>query len=121
MGVDLKLLVVEGDQGTWGFAHTMLELDRDYPLHKLIQALKPYERPTFRFSSFVSRVPDGSVRDEYCYGEVKETPYGERLTFVDSLDLATVLDSDPETGPRNKAAAAYLRLIPRTTVALYWH
>ena len=123
MGMDLTLLPVECDCGAWGYAHTMLELDRDYGLHGHIQALSPQPllRP-FDLSSFRARVPDGSLQGGSCYGVVSETPYGCPLTYTKAKALVTAFDEASSLSAKNRAARAYLaELSGDTLVALYWH
>ena len=121
MGVDLRLLPVEADWRTWGFAHTVLSLERNSPLFEAIELQHPSPRPSFNLSAFCGgRVPDGSARGEQMYGVVKETPYGETLTYMARSELIAVLER-AALGPATQAALAWLRESNVTWVGLYWH
>jgi hypothetical protein len=132
MGVDLKLLPVECDQGTWGFAHTMLEIGRPYPLYEEIDKLT-IERPDFNFYSFVARIPDGPMADEFCYGQITATPYGEPITYIKRVDLIKAMETEKVPyrglvehmqewlGEQGMAALAYLKCLSCEWVALFYH
>lgn len=116
MGVDLRLLPFDADQGDFAYSHTMMEVGRDYDLHGKIRALKSMPVPS-DFTSFCARGVDG----EPTYGKTSETPYGEQLEYVLAGHLAAIkLPRDAWYGVR--AVWAYLKeLPPQTKVALYWH
>ncbi len=105
----------------------MLEFGGNYDAHAAIRnECYPIERPDFTLSSFVSRVPDGKMKDECCYGEVTHDPYGKPLTYVraDALTkcLVTQRSQDTTMSHRQSAAARYVeQLPPETAIALYWH
>lgn len=120
MGIDLKLLVVDGMiHGETIFSHTIIEVGGGQS-----EKLEPVEKAhgldvSRRFSSYLSRVPDGSCKDECCYGTVIDTPYGLPLKHVSAVELKGMLGDDT---PRRRAAQAYIdALPPETRVALYWH
>lgn len=122
MGVDLKLLVVDGNCGSWGYAHTMMEFGRNYEaFDKIKEHCQPQARPEFKLSSYASRVPDGKMEGEACYGDVTETPYGEPITYVYANKIVEAL-KDTKLYQWQIAAVAYLNTLPpETLVGLYWH
>ena len=121
MGVDLTLLPIGCDAGTWGYAHTMLEVGRHYETHKLLEEMVPKSRPEWKLSSFCARVPDGSMEGERCYGVVAETPYGEPITYLSSAEVVDAMEAVDELWEHEAAALAYLKALPLCQVALYWH
>lgn len=124
MGVDLKLLIVEADCGSWGYAHTMLEIGRDYEFHDALRQKHPKPHEEFSLSSFVSVVPDGKMKGEYCYGKVEETPYGEPLTFLSIKEVLEAWNSfdNSASNLQQQAAMAYLGKLEATKqIALFWH
>lgn len=122
MGVDLTLLIVDGD--SIPYAHTMLELERRSHFWPYVQELSSseFERP---LSSYHATVPDGSMEGEPCYGKTVETPYGEPLRWVRARDLLAIKQAALARfceDSANAAAWAYLAALnPDTRVALYWH
>lgn len=122
MGVDLLLLVVDGNCGLSGHSHTALPFGRDYVAFDKIEAhCLPQARPEFNLSSYVSTVPDGRMKGERCYGDVSKTPYGKPLTYTYAKKLVEALVG-VKLGLWQIAAVAYLNALPpNTLVALYWH
>lgn len=116
MGIDLRLLIVEGSTDDCRFAHTMIDAGGGYDLYNSIQKAKPFTRPEWRLTSFCARIPDGSLKDESGYGEVKETPYGEPLTYLTAEKLIKA-----EIGMRKEALAFLKALPPHKIIGLYWH
>jgi hypothetical protein len=116
MGVDLKMLVVDGHYpGVISFAHTMMETGQNYDFHNKVKKL-PSEPVPDDFTSYVARDAEG----ESCYGQVRDDCYGERVRMVRAGDVVKLRYKQGYT--RLKAAIAYLReLPPDTWVALYWH
>jgi len=122
MGVDLRLLPVESDLGTWGFAHTILSLERNYDVHEAIGKLNCVARPSFNLSTFCGGVvPDGTAKGETMCGVMRETPYGDPLTYIKRSDLVAVLESVENIGPKTRGALAWLRESSVVWVGLYWH
>lgn len=116
MGVDLRLLPFDCDQGDFAFSHTILEVGRDYDLHDKIRKLKSMPVPP-KFTSFCGDLENG----ETGYGVTNETPYGEALEFVLAGHLCAI-PLPPDAFYRARAVWAYLKeLPPHTKVALYWH
>lgn len=115
MGLHLKLIPFERERGDYADSYTVLNCDKDYDLFNQIQQLPEFPVPP-NFNSYYSVEED----DIICYGVVKETPYGEELTYSFVKDLLRCKpSSDRQT---NKAIWAYLKqLPPNTKVALYWH
>lgn len=116
MGVDLRLLPFDCDQGEFAYSHTLMEVGRNYDLHDKIRRLRSMPVPK-GFTSFCARGKDG----EPTYGVTLKTPYGEPLEYVLAGELSTIkLPVDTRHGPR--AVWAYLNeLPPQTKIALYWH
>lgn len=114
MGVDLRLLPFDHDNGTFAYSHTILNFDGSYEFYDRINKLPQMPVPP-DFTSFCGR---SKKHDDTCYGETVETPYGEPVKFALAGDLAKVkLD-----GRWQEATQAYLkRLPPEAKVALYWH
>lgn len=123
MGLDLTLIPIDHDSReydtepstSWGFGHSLLQMDRDYELFKKFQRLESGDVPA-DFATFTSR-------DEACeephYGQTQETPYGKPLRCVLAGQLVSV--KTEELSDRNTAVMAYLKALPvNTKVALYW-
>lgn len=121
MGVDLKMLVLdgyiaaEGERKEFGFAHTVLEIGGDYDYHNLVLRCPSRDVPE-NFSSYVATREDG----EQGYGQVRKDCYGHVVKMVRAGDLAKIKHR-PDYD-RLRAAIAYVKaLSPDTWVALYWH
>lgn len=116
MGVDLRLLPFDCDQGDFAFSHSILNFDGSYEFYDRINKLPQMPVPK-DFTSFCGRSEN---YDDTCYGRTVETPYGEHVKFALAGDLAKVnLDGDYY---QQKATQAYLKALPpHTKVALYWH
>jgi len=121
MGVDLTLLPVEGDCRTWGYAHTLLQIGRNYDTHRELTSLDPKPRPNWVLHSFLSRVSQEPGKGEACYGTVTETAYGEPITYLSSAEIVGAMENVSILSQQEKAVLAYLRMIPTYQVALYWH
>lgn len=116
MGVDLRLLPFDSDSGDEAYSQTILELGSDYDLHDKIKQLPALPVPP-SFRSFSGQV---ETFEGTCYGETKETPYGEPVLFVRAGDICSIRLKDATYVER--AIWAYLKELPRhTKVALYWH
>lgn len=116
MGMNLTLLVVEGASESRGFSHTILSMSRDRKFWHSIR--NAFERRTFELSSYVSTNESG----ENCYGHVKDTPYGEPITYIEIERLVEIMsDCIEHLSQNNRAILAYLRECPYDLVALYWH
>lgn len=124
MGVDLKLLIVDGNMGSnAGYSHSMVEYGRHYDL---FEALNKVARtiPGFRLSGYLSRIPDGSWKDESGYGEITETPYGDPLTYVSAREfLACVASHLPDRldSLANGCVALIRELDDDAWICLYYH
>lgn len=130
MGVDLTLLFVDcGDE----ISLSQIECNRDYILHEKIKNEKPFERPQIILNSHMSKIPDGEMKGERCYGRTIITPYGEVITYlrVEQLLLA-FRNWSFEDSPRslrsgwNYSIMNFLESLcthsgPDMFVALYWH
>lgn len=112
MGLDLKLLVLDGDD----FSHTVMPLDRQYTLFDCWRCLKGTPVPS-NFTCYMGRTPDG----ERAYGGCTVDPYGESLTMVSAGDLVRAGQALEFYSAKNTATIAYLNALqPETLVALYW-
>jgi hypothetical protein len=118
MGIELTLLPIDSDSGSWGYSHTILPVGLDEKLLDAIDNLESFTRPTFKLNAYVSRVPDGKMQGECCYGHVDETPYGQKIRYVHGSELAVVLGKGECATA--KAAALYLDTTNHALVALYW-
>lgn len=122
MGLDLKLMPFGGEcPGAVNFAHTILCCERRRDLFELILELDGREGqnvPT-GFNTFLSF---DEALEKSCYGETLETPYGERLHWVEARFLAVLAShADVLDNHLNRAVWAYLKeLPPAWPVALYW-
>lgn len=119
MGLDLTILPIEADHGEWGFAHSMLEVERRSALFEaMLEALKEHPVPP-DFRTHLLRGEDGESR----YGNTQETPYGEPLGWVRAEELLAFAEHEGVTNnAQNRAAWAYLGALgPGSKVALYWH
>ncbi len=130
MGIDLKLLPLETREDMdWGFAHTMLELDRRHELWDFIDDEVPViTKDNFKFSSYCAPIPSGEWEGENGYGEITEDPYGNAIKWCRAGKLAEVMEKfytdggGYKTDYRNLAAIAYLKVLPTDNlIALYWH
>jgi len=131
MGVDLTLLPEDLRFNNSGSAHTLLPLERDSALQDLVVQANPYRIQGYKFTSYKSSIPDGSLKGESCYGEIVDDGYGDPITFLNLDDLcgaferreALVEEGVPAQPSKNLAVWAWLKTIdPRVVskVALYW-
>ena len=117
MGIDLRLLPFDCDQGALVYSHTILDLGRNCELQREIRKLPALPVPD-NFRSFVGREPE---YNGICYGVTNKTPYGDPLQFVLAGNLCAV-DLPKEAGHIEQAIWAYLKCLPhQTKVALYWN
>jgi hypothetical protein len=80
MGIDLRLLPVDGDFAPNIFySHQVLSLDRNAILADIQEIAKKHGKPLpSRFTSFIGRQENG----EHGYGEEDTDPYGAPLQYV---------------------------------------
>ena len=81
MGIDLRLLPVDGDfVPNVFYSHQILSLDRNAILDDIQKVAEQHGKPlpAVRFTSFMSRQENG----EYGYGEENEDAYGAPLQYV---------------------------------------
>ena len=117
MGLDLRLLPFDCDNGDFAYSHTILSCDRDSQLFDAIRELNQLS-VTGRFYTFTGR-QEGF--EDVCYGNTQKTPYGEPVKFAIAGDLYRCFRNSGGTGV-NSAIRAYLQCLePQTKVALYWH
>ena len=123
MGLDLRLLVIDGELPDRPYSHTCLSLDRT-GITEPVQEIEEKRGETLPglYCNWAT-IPDGKWEGEHSYGEATETPYGEPLHWVFVRHLKPLKDHESVTGSRlNKAAWAYLCALPDLTrVVLYWH
>ena len=124
MGIDLRLLIVDGQMAACGFCHSMVSLKRDSRLFNAI-ILQPSEAVplNYKLSAFCGAfVPDGSSKDETCYGEVGNDMYGDRLHWIRAEHLAKAFDTIDAMDWKNEAARGYIEALPPAVlIVLYWH
>jgi len=109
MGLDLALLPMKHDDPDWGFAHDVLNMQRDYDVFDKIKKLPTTPVPT-KFYTYMGRGKEG----EACYCDTQETPYGNPLLAVTMAQLKTVGIPGP--------VGAFVAASPDDQrVALYWH
>ena len=119
MGIDLKLLPIEHQHGDFGYAHTVLTLERHSDLWEVIWELRMQPVPR-DFSSFFGPTCE---RGESHYGRMTEDAYGEDLRSVAVKELLKISDHEGvrDYAEKNAAAWAYLaELDPEDRVVLYW-
>lgn len=120
MGLELRLLPFDADQGDFAFSHTVLSCERHYGLFDPIQEIEKQRgrKVVDGFTSFVSR---DDKYEETHYGKTIETPYGDPLMEVE-VEHLLALSEIAQKSRRNEAVWAYLAKLPaRTKVALFWH
>lgn len=113
MGLHLILLPVDYENDALAESYTIFHCDKEYYLFDQIQEIK-----VVSFSNnFMGFFEDGQ---HFQHGPIRETPYGEELTYALVKDLLKC-SPRPES-LKNQAIWAYLsKLSPSTKVALYWH
>lgn len=122
MGVDLTMLPFGNRSEGNAFSHTLLDCNRSRELFDEIFAIEKehgeYVPP--EFVSYCSR--DGKYEEPH-YGSTLETPYGERLQYVEAQRLyALIQHPHVQDNYPNRAVWAYISCLPRETkIALYWH
>ena len=119
MGLDLKLLPIEHIQIEQIMlsivTHTVLNTERSSELYRAIEELKTIVPLDCEISCYVATLSNG----ESGYGDCKEDPYGDKLTYVPAKDLLEI-NSELIQGI-NKAVWAYLSALPENTnIVLYW-
>lgn len=120
MGVDLKLLPIDYDDGSWGFSHSIIRVERDYELFDQIRDLPKQGHPPENFTSYLSTIPSGSMRGESCYGPTKQDCYGCNLYCVRAGDFANIR-LRRGTSKQVRAVLAYVRALdPDTRIVPYW-
>lgn len=123
MGLDLKLLVVDGMiGGRPAFSHTLLTIEeRD---HDFFDALREAQREPFPPLAEFNSFEGCNDEDEHAvYGNTLKDAYGEKLSFVTAAQFVECADRFPEfaEGEFNRAAVAYVRALkPKTLIGLYW-
>ena len=121
MGLDLRLLIVDGKANDWGFSYSMLECNRDYSLFNAIGEQVSEEIPlTFKLQSYVARRDDGKS----WYGLLESTDaYGHRRRWLRADALAKAFaDSAQDLSSFNRAIGAFVKnLSPDRFIVLDWH
>lgn len=137
MGLDLRLLPIEHDGGSFSFSHSILNChDTERGLYNALMKMEKGaegERVPSDFSTFVSRDDEVWVRCPACgdqkakyeethYGNTQETPCGEPVRCVRVSDLLRLKDIATDRCRQNRAVWAYLsEMDPNMRVALFWH
>lgn len=120
MGLDLKLLPVEGDWEKEGYSQTVLTLEQCPDLFcSLSDFSRQFEHPVpAMFNTYLSGL---NVRDEH-YGNTQKTGTGDPLRMGPVRELLRFSDHPGVyEEPQNRAVWAYLRELPEESmVALYW-
>jgi hypothetical protein len=116
MGVDLTLLPLMSPD--FWCSHDVIEVERRRELWPEIEKLEQHHAPG-PLRCFLARDKDG----ETCYGNVKKTPYGDRLMWTTPRRLLTLKDHEAvQDNWRNRAVWSYLASMPpEWPVVLYWH
>lgn len=116
MGVELRLAPLM-TRDYW-VSHEMIDVGTSYDLWDAINILPQIDIPK-PLICFFARDEQG----EHVYGEIVETPYGNRMKFVTASDLLTLSDHEHvQDNWRNKAVWAYLAEMPHDwPIVLYWH
>lgn len=119
MGLGLTLMLIEHDEGKYGYSHSLINCESDSTLFEEILKLKSHPVPE-TFNTFRSR--DGEDQNTQ-YGDTQTTPYGEPLEWVYVKDLLAFKEhAEVRDSFQNRAAWAYLaELPPKFKIALYWH
>ncbi len=113
MGLQLILLPVDYENDSSAESYTIFHCDKEYYLFDQIREIEVACFPK-KFIGFFE------YEEQFRHGLIKETPYGEELTYALVKDLLRCFPH-PEA-PRNQAIWAYLsKLSPSTKVGLYWH
>ena len=125
MSSDLTLLVVTSLTRERGVAHTLLPLVRRRELWDVVlDIVKEHGQPIpADFSTHFARIPDGSMKDECCYGRVSKDCYDTLLRTVEVRYLVGLREHEGVTdNTTNRATWAYLAALPgETMIALWWH
>ena len=117
MGVDLRLLPLLG-KDFW-CAHEIWAVGRNRDLWELIDKLPQQPIPK-AIGCFLARHPfDG----ETSYGDVEQSPYGDRLQYTTAGDLAKLRDyHEVRDDWKNRSVWAALAEIPADwPIVLYWY
>lgn len=116
MGIDVGFYVVVGDPVRRCYAHTKLEVSRDYPLHgKIKEVMAAVGHP---LTSPIS----GHFGDHY--EDVMEDAYGAPLKWVHASELAKLSKYASAEGypGHDDAIFAFLKALdPSTKIVVYWH
>ena len=144
MSLDLTLLPFDHDSPQLSYSHTLLqcvtncnnlfeeiekESSKEIPksidyVNKVATGVnKDCGEVPKNFTCYLSRIPNGSMKDEHCYGEVNSDPYGKPLRYL-TVRILLKFKNHPEVlrNQRHLAIWAYLEhLDPNTKVALFWH
>ena len=130
MGIDLSILPQYSENAD--FSHDVIQLHRDYELFEVFETLQNARGRTIGKDSyiwsFLGRDEEGEF-EEYCYGKLRDNPYGNPLVNVLASDLKKALkESDYlKKNPlglswKNRAAIAYINELPDDLpIWLFWH
>jgi hypothetical protein len=115
MGVDLTLMPLLSPD--FWVAHDLIRVERRPELWSHIEALPQQEIPK-PVGCYVARSEDG----ETCYGDLEDTPYGDKMKWTTAGDLLTLKDhAAVQDNWMNRAVWAYLAAMPpEWPIVLYW-
>ncbi len=117
MGIDLKLLIVDGHMSDHGYSHSLLEWGRNYPTHELIKSIA-FDLPIYSLNSYFHYEPLIASRT---YGKVNEDCYGDKIKYCKAGDFIKTL-KDIQLDNWQRACIAFISIIPEDTlIGLYWH
>lgn len=125
MGLDLKLLIVDGELTHRPYSHTMLTLDRT-GIAQLVRGIDEKHGAEFEngglYCFLATPKGDKDGAGEH-YGVATETPYGDPICWVHAKRLKSLARRKEVTTSRfNKAAWAYVCELPDDTrIGLYFH
>lgn len=122
MGIDLKLLIVDGYMSDeFSFSHTIMEFGRIYDVFELLDK-KAFFRD-IKLATYLATISNGPMTGEYCYGVITETPYGNKLTYIYAKDLIEVMKYyEGHFNFNTRACIAYVRELPSyNLIGLYYH
>lgn len=113
MGIDLKLLIVDGRiSENEFFSHTVFTVNRDSQLFDEIDS-KTFNLPLVKLNSYFSK--NG-------YGHIEKDFYGVTIKFIKAIDLYNIfIMYHFKFAPIDKGITHYLFNIPTDTlIGLYW-
>jgi hypothetical protein len=117
MGVDLTIMPQSYAFGERIICNDALMLERQNELWAAIETSGDEVDVTLPVTCHFARTKDG----ETCYGEVSESPYGNKLTLMSAGRLSEVLSAHQMIGKNVWILAALKSMKPNLPIILYWH